>query len=95
MKFRFGPEGKYEAMAAKVLDQSKARMVLLLVIDGKKGTGMSVRGRVAGGVPKPEQVRLLRAMAMAIEAGGVTADGFVIETNPEVAPIGVPAKGQA
>lgn len=94
MKVRFGPEGRYESMAVKVMDQTRARLVMLLVIDGKKGTGMSVRARMAGGLTKAEQIGLLRGMANAIE-DDVALSGVVIETDPEIAPRGVPAKGQA
>jgi hypothetical protein len=67
-KVTFGPEGKYESQVRKVMDQTGAQTVVLLVINGKKGTGLSARHRTGGLTPK-EQVGLLRGMALAMDEG--------------------------
>lgn len=68
-----GSDGKYDNECEELLYKQKAEMVVLLVVDGKKGHGMSVcinarnehAQDMAKGVPE-----LLRKMADAIDTSG-------------------------
>lgn len=81
-----GSDGKYDDQCEKILMQQDAEMVLLLVVDGKKGHGMSccinARNPHAKEMAKatPE---LLRKMANAVENDGKFKEGPILMEKKE------------
>ena len=60
-----GP-GKYDDLATQAREQAKARAVVLIVVDGSKGSGFSVQAQPDVVLPLP---MLLRRIADDIEEG--------------------------
>ena len=58
-----GP-GRYDDYAQRILDDTKARLVLVLVVEGSRGSGMSMKATVTDTLMLPV---ILRRLARDIE----------------------------
>lgn len=62
-----GP-GKYNDLCTHAMDQSGARVAIVIILGGHKGDGISVQAM--GGISDGATAELLRITADAIERGG-------------------------
>lgn len=79
-----GNPGRYDDVSVRALDETGADAVVLLVVRGKKGAGLSVSCKPSAmGAVNELLPDMLREIADAIEAQGGRPDGLRVTSRDE------------